>query len=468
MWLYAAIEVEGNSNMKKQLTALLLLVVMASVAQSGNKEKPASYDRANDRHPFTVFMQEGGWCWFQDPRAIIHDGKLFLGAIQGNGTGDALVGVYDLEAKKRLGNVVMHQGYDRDDHNSPVFFVRPDGSILAMYARHGGDFFHLYRISDPDNPLKWSEEKKKVYEHKNKKDKVTYTNLYAMPSEGKLYNFFRMIDYCPTFTTSQDNGETWSKATKLIAEDAEGRQRPYARYAGNGRDTIHISFTDAHPHDIGNSIYYAEFRDGNFYRADGTKIKNLAAEGPLQPGEAELIFKGSGIARNLKKPRKHSMPRAAWTSSIVLDEKGHPHIGYTLFLSNTDHRYRIASWDGKKWTDRELAFGGKRLYDAETSYTGLITLDPKDPEVVVISTDVDPSTGKDLGGQHEIYRAKVGSNDDIKTIRWQPITKNSPVKNIRPVILRKDGKRYILWNRGDYQTFRNYQLDTVGIIETVQ
>jgi hypothetical protein len=34
-------------------------------------------------------MEGGGWCWYQDPRAIIHDGKLFIGAAKGNGTGPA-------------------------------------------------------------------------------------------------------------------------------------------------------------------------------------------------------------------------------------------------------------------------------------------------------------------------------------------------------------------------------------------
>lgn len=128
-------------------------------AASHAAERPsARYDRSADAHGFTVFMQEGGWCWFQDPRAIIHKGKLFLGSVRGNGTGPALVGVYDLEARKALGTVVMRDNFDRDDHNSPVFHARPDGSILAMYARHHRDTRHHYRISDPENPLQWGEE----------------------------------------------------------------------------------------------------------------------------------------------------------------------------------------------------------------------------------------------------------------------------------------------------------------------
>lgn len=126
----------------------------------------------------------------------------------------------------------------------------------------------------------------------------------------------------------------------------------------------------------------------------------------------------------------------------------------------------MAFWNGSKWVDRKVAYGGNCLYDREASYTGLITLDPVDPTYVVISTDVDPSTGKDLGGTHEIYRARVGADDDISTIKWEQVTANTPKNlcNIRPYILNKDGKRITLWQRGYFKDYKDYDLDTVGII----
>ena len=427
-------------------------------------EKPANYDRAADSHDFTVFMKDGGWCWYQSPRAIVHDDTLFIGAVKGNGSGPALVGVYDLEAGKPLGTVTMQDKFDRDDHNSPVFFVRPDGGVLATYARHHREQFHYSRISDPSDPLKWSNEVKHRGTSPEKPgDKVTYMNFHEMKDERKLYNFYRGINYNPTFVTSSDHGDTWSKPVHFFKNEVGGMHRPYARYAGNGTDTVYVSITDAHPRDYGNSMYYFEFRDGNFYKADGTLIKNLKVDGPLLPSEAEKIYQGSG--EKGKGGKGQSAPNAAWTSSIVIDGAGHPHIGYTLYLSNTDHRYRMASWDGKKWHDREIAYAGKCLYDRESSYTGLIALDPNDPSVVYISTDVDPSTGQDKGGKHEIYRARIGKNDGVSAIKWDAVTKDSPVRNIRPVILREGGRRVVLWNRGDFNTYTDYDLDTVGIVE---
>jgi len=54
-----------------------------------------------------TLMHNAGWCWFQDPRAIIKDGKLVIGSVAGNGLGDAAVGVYDLEAQQVLGRTSL-------------------------------------------------------------------------------------------------------------------------------------------------------------------------------------------------------------------------------------------------------------------------------------------------------------------------------------------------------------------------
>ncbi len=449
---------------------LMFLVLLASshlsttlLAQLSSDEPLAHYDRDTDAHPYQVFMQEGGWCWYQDPRVIICQDKLLIGGVQGNAGGDAVVGVFDLVSRQSLGRAVLHEAFKHDDHNCPVFYARPDGRVLAVYALHGNNSFHYYRISKSDDFLEWEDEQQFEHDYPDAGN-VTYMNLFALSSEGKLYNFFRGIDWNPCFITSADGGSTWGEPTKFIRSELPGRQRPYARYTSNHRDTIYVSFTDAHPHVFGNSIHFAFFRDGRFYSATGKLIKDLRQDGPLKPSEAELVFQGGG---GPGRGPLLSAEQSAWTSSMTLDQHGHPHIGYTLYVSNTDHRYRIASWNGTRWIDREIAYGGSCLYDRESSYTGLITLDPRDPTRVVISTDVDPTTGQSLRGHHEIYQARVEQNDDRSTVDWQAITSNSSVDNLRPVIVSDGGHRIILWLRGDFVSYTDYQLDVVGRFETV-
>ncbi|MEP4077773.1 BNR-4 repeat-containing protein [Haloferula sp.] len=439
----------------------LLGLVLPLEASTGAQAK---YVRSADSHSFTVFMKEGGWCWFQDPRAIVQDGKLVLGALRGNDSGAASVGVFDLGQMKSVGSTVLHDAFNRDDHNVPVFYQRPDGSLLAMYARHSKDFRHHYRISKPNNPIEWGEER--IFEHDYPTaGKVTYMNLLPLADEGKLYNFYRGIEFNPCFVTSTDDGETWSNPTHFIKSELEGRHRPYVRYVGNGTDTIHFSFTDGHPRNFSNSVYFAAFRKGKFYRSDGSLIKDLKADGPLRPSEADRVFQG-GKGGDPGGP-VHEDQRG-WTSSIELDADGHPHIGYSVHLTNEDHRYRLASWNGKRWIDREVARAGHCLYERESSYTGLITLDPGDPSTVVISTNVDPTSGKDSGARHEIHRATIGADDDIGSIEWKAVTKDSPVRNLRPVIVRGNGYRVITWLRGDFRTYTDYQMDVVGVVEKLK
>lgn len=403
-----------------------------------------------------TFMYNGGWCWFQDPRAIIQNDQLLIGGVAGNGRGDAAVGVYDLGSGTRTGRTTLHENFDRDDHNSPVFYARPDGSVVTVYARHSTENLHYYRISSANNYLQWGDEKTIAYE-----DQVTYMNLYYLESDDTLYNFFRGIDWNPTVITSKDHGTSWGEAQHLIQNEVEGRHRPYARYASNGKDTIAISFTDAHPRDYGTSIYYAEFRNGNFYTANGALIKNLQKDGPLKPSEAEKIFTGGeGAFRG----NELSAEKSAWTSAIAFDAKGQPHIAYSLYMNNRDQRYRISTWNGTTWIDREVARAGTRLYEREASYTGLITFDPTNPNLVVISTDVSPTTGEPLGGKHQIFKANIGTQDTIKNIQWERLTFDDKRHNIRPLIVSGEGHKIILWSRGQYNTYTDYYLDTVGLI----
>lgn len=410
--------------------------------------------------PIITFMPDGGWCWYQDPRALIHHGKLILAGLSGR-SGDVKISVYDLEAGKNLGTVVLHEKFERDDHDVPALYARPDGSILAMYAKHAKENVHYYRISDPEDYMKWGPEQRFVHDFKHQTG-VTYMNLYYMKDQGLLYNFFRDgPTFNPSFMTSADHGDTWGNRTHFIADGLGGRNRPYARYLQRDANTVGVSFTEGHPRNYGNSLYYADFRNGAFYKVDGTKIKDLAA-GPLLPSDAEKIYLG---AETWEKPKgSESVPNSAWTCAAAIDSHGFPHLGYTVYLSDSDHRFRLATWNGTTWDDREIAHAGKCLYQKESSYTGLMAFDPESPERIVISSDVDPTNGKNSGGVHEIYAADVGLKGSVTTIQWSPLTAGSRHRQIRPIFVAAEGYKVLLWLSGPWNTYIDYQSDAVGMI----
>jgi len=176
---------------------------------------------------------------------------------------------------------------------------------------------------------------------------------------------------------------------------------------------------------------------------------------------------------------KETRTDVAWTSDIALDKAGNPYIAFSVTKDpialgerkNTqtgglDHRYHYARWDGEQWHEHEIAYAGTRLYPGENEYTGLITLHPNDPDVVYISANVHPKTGEPLmvnGEQRrEIFRGRSGNGG--ATWKWKPITKNSDQDNIRPIVLDYKGKELVIWLKGRYTTYRDYDLKVMGLV----
>jgi hypothetical protein len=102
-----------------------------------------------------------------------------------------------------------------------------------------------------------------------------------------------------------------------------------------------------------------------------------------------------------------------------------------------------------------MAYAGTRLYAGEDDYTGLAALDPNDPNVVTISTDADPAAGTPLVSaadrkrHRELFRGTTG--DAGQTWRWQAITANSTVDNLRPLVPHwNDPRTALVWMRGTY------------------
>lgn len=422
-----------------------------------------SHLQAVPKHP-VVLNDDGGWCWFEDERAIVVGNKLVVGTVA-NGSheesrkGDIDAVTYDLTTGK-ISRSTLHKNLEADDHNSPAFLKRPDGRIVTLYSKHNPENRIYYRISkNPGDGTSWEEEQVFI---PSAESRVTYSNLHWLQKEnsgkGRIYNFFRGYNnaFKPSWMYSDDFGETWTAGGVLIDFKDRIRQRPYVKYASNGKDTVHVLFTEAHPRNYDNSIYHAFLRDGILHRSDGTPIHRLS-DGPILPAQATKIFTGDAM-------------NVAWTQDIELDAKGWPRIVYSVQKDSgglepgkggLDHRYRFARWNGKHWSDFQIAFAGSKLYPGEDDYTGGACLHPNDPDTVFISTNVDPLTGRKTGtGHYEIYSGKTG--DGGATWRWTALTDNSEEDNLRPLVPKwESGKTALLWLRGSFSTYTNYKLEVV-------
>ncbi len=407
-----------------------------------------------------LFRKNGGWCWFQDERAIIHNGVLIFGSVatpQGfNGeerAGNIEVTAFDLESKTHLGTAVVHENLEADDHNAPALLLLEDERLLAVYAKHGVDSQMRYRITKKQGDyLNWQQEQTVMRDAG-----VTYSNLLYLSQEndgnGRSYNFYRGEYWNPNFVISDDQGKTWRYGGRLIAFDG----RPYVKYISDGVSKIHFITTEHHPRDFNNSIYHAYIQNGKLFTSDASFIKNLSG-GPLHPTEGTKIFAGDSA-------------NVAWTIDIHLDAQGHPYIAYMVQKNRdpSNMMYRYARWDGDRWNDQFLSLAGTALYPPEAHYTGLVALDPGNPNIVYISTDVNPVTGTELISRadnkrhYEIFKGTSENNG--QDWAWEMLTRDSDADNLRP-IMPINNSRYnvLLWLNGTYQSYVKFNLDVVGII----
>lgn len=413
---------------------------------------------------------DGGWCWFQDERAVIAGGKLVVGCVatgyrDAERKGDVQAVVLDL-ASGRSQLVELHDRLGADDHNAPAFTVLPDGRLLAVYATHGRANAFWYRISAANDATKWGPATRYV---PTDDSRITYSNVFRLTAENdRVYNFYRGFanSFKPSFAFSDDCGRTWQNGGIFIHVPGQLRHRPYVKYASDGVDAVHIIYTNGHPRDYNNSLYHVFYRAGKLHNSFGKQIAPLA-KGLAKPELGTVIF--AGDEQNV-----------AWPCDMHLDQAGRPVVVYSVQkdpsrlppgdpASGKDHRYRYAVWNGTSWLDSEMAYAGARLYPKEDDYTGLACLDPDDTRMVFISANVNPVTGEPLmssanGKRHYEIFAGVTA-DRGKSWKWKAVTKNSTVDNLRPIVPKWNGQSTaLLWLRGTMRTFTDYELSPVALI----
>lgn len=440
-----------------------------------------------------VLNDNGAWSWFEDERILIDPvaNKLVVGSVadaagaqgaQRNGDIDLIS--YDLGSGKR-DHVVLHAGLQADDHNAPALLIRPDGRYLAVWNTHGSTQLHYHRVStNPGDITSWSD----IATFDNGA-RATYANVYRLADAnggaGRIYNFTRTIGFNPNYNISDDEGLTWSYGGRLmswttddLAEDPDytgidGR-RPYVRYTSNNTDEIHFITTEDHPRAYNNNIFhgYLKLVDGEIqvFHSNGASLGPLSTTNTtsLKPNSFTQVFDGD--ANNV-----------AWTSDIELDSQGRPYVAFSVQKDSAglsrgqggwDHRYYYGRWDGAEWQVSEMAFGGTKLYAGEDDYTGNIALDPDNPNVVYISTNVHPATKTQLLGadgirHHELFRGET--NDGGATWSWSPLTYNSRHDNLRPIVPKWDAENTaVAWMQGTYTTYTDYDLRVVALVNPPQ
>lgn len=434
-------------------------------------------------------VENGGWCWYQDPRALVDvaGGKL-LATTVANKLGydgqarDGWIEVTSLDLatgeRVRFGLKHLPSYGAGDDHNAAALSLRPDGRYLAVYAGHNDASRNsYYRITArPHDNSAWQDERAFNWaEHlPGTKSNITYSNLFML--DGKLLNFGREDRRSPNIAWSDDHGETWRYGGKLtVPSKSVAYSNGYFRFTGNGTDRIDFIATEHHPRDFNNGVYHGYVQGGRSYDSSGKLMDdNILDEQAPAPEQFTPLFT----------PTPEDDPRIAeslhrgWTVDVGYWAPYQPHALFSCRYGTTpwpldakvtpqnsgaaDHRMFYARWTGGRWQVTEMCKLGRPTHTPEQDYTGLGALDPSDPDRVYVCTHVDPRDGANLP-RRELFRAQTA--DGGQTWTWTPLTWNSTAENCRPVVLTWGEQRAILWWRGRYDSQSRYDLALVGLRE---
>lgn len=455
--------------------AVSLAFAIAVLACRAFAASPANYVAGE----LVTLNDNSAWSWFMDERAIVHDGSLIVGSMRSVGDfhggqgdpnwGNVELAVYDID-RGDVHRVVLDPHFEQDDHDNPALLALPDGRILAVYTRHATERKVFCRISAPHDPLTWGPVQTVVTPGKDSPpysgDNVTYSNVFRLKS-GRIYNFYRGFDYDPNYMFSDDDGRTWRLGGRLVKGlDGYG---PYAKYAFDGDRTIHFVATEDHPRLYDNNLYHGIIRDGSVLHSDGTRMGPLSDSPETRVSVANMTNIFSGDPDN-----------TAWMTDLELDDQQRPVVLFSVQKDGRglgrkqggfDHRFHFARWDGAAWQQHEIAYAGERLYPGEDDYTGLAAIDPHYTNVVYISTDAKPETGTPLVSEadgkrhHELFRGETA--DGGISWNWTPITANSTMDNLRPIVPKWDDERTALvWMRGDYHS--NHGQWTTAVVALIR
>lgn len=436
------------------------------------------------------FVENGGWCWYQDPRALVDaaGGKLLLATV-GNALGydgkardaDIDVTTCDLAtgARTRVTMRKLASYGGGDDHNAAALWLRPDGRYLAVYAGHNDTSRNsYYRVSESAHDGgRWQAEQAFNWgaHAPGTKSNITYSNLRFL--DGRLLNFGREDQRSPNIAWSTDAGSTWQYGGKLtVPSKAVAYSNGYFRFTGNGTDRVDFIATEHHPRDFNNGVFHGYIQGGKSYDSAGKLLDDdLTDERAPSPEQFTPIFRP--VPEN--SPEVERGLHRGWTVDLGYWAPGQPHALFSARRGTTpwpldakrtpqnsgaaDHRLFYARCRQGVWQTTELCKLGRPLYVPEQDYTGLGALDPADPNRLFVSTYIDPRDGRELA-HRELWRGQTA--DGGATWSWTPLTWNSTADNCRPVVPVWDGTHQaLLWWRGRYISQRSYDTALVGLLD---
>ncbi len=390
------------------------------------------YSQNHPSEDYVKISDNGSWCWFSDPRAIYVNEKYYGGYV------DSIGNIWSFSYNpdnQEIKHFLHYEKLDKDDHANPSIARLKDGRLITFFSGHGGmgQTPLYYRISKNKADISQWGELLQVGTATSKLFNTCYSNPAILSSENdRIYLFYRGADFRFKMSYSDDL-KNWSEEKTMVKSvRSDYAVRPYVKVSNNGKDRIHIAFTDGHPrNEYQNSIHYVCYKNGQFETAGGKNIASID-ELPFTPDLADLVYDAGKSGQR------------SWIWDVAYDEKDYPVLVYARFFNELRHEYWYARWDGVQWINKKITDAGRwfpykeiprEKAEGEPHYSGGVYLDHSNPDVVYLSRPI-----------NDIFEIQRWETSDLgKTWETTDITSNSTRDNVRPFVPINDPHSRVLW-----------------------
>ena len=399
-----------------------------------------------------TLTEKGAWCWFADPRAIHYENKqgtinsTFIGYIDVHG---CIKATQIDHLKNRKNEVMIRSWFQPDDHNNPTFLVLPDERIMIFYSRHTDEPCFYYRVSRKPGDITTLGKERRLETGHN----TTYPSPFILADDpNHIYLCWRGIGWHPTIAkiTLPDADDRvkfdWGPFQIIRSLKGAGGVRPYAKYASDGKDKIFLTYTTTHPDNQSENWIYLNYVDIH------TKaLKDIAGNVLSTIGDTQLHDVDNSSAYRKSHPFAvvDDSPLRNWVWELTLDQNENPVIA-TVSISDdkSSHDYYHVRWTGNRWQKTFLSNAGGHFHqspDIEKCYSGGMTIDKHNPQIIYGSVPVEGKYGK----IYELKKFTVPT--DVGAIFEEQLTFDSPKNNVRPfMIAGLPETQPLVWMQGDY------------------
>jgi len=396
-----------------------------------------------------VITADGAWSWFSDPRAMYVDGRLVACWVRSDGV--LQFGEW-IQSYGRSAVSDLEYGFPPDDHNCPALIRTSDGRLTVFFAGHAETSQPVMSRTTaiPGDFSRWLEPRP-IPTNTRGGGGVTYANPLPVPGfTDRAYVMWRGGNWKPTFSIGEYDPERagweWSDAHTLVA--ASGG-RPYARYRPFRSESIGVAFTNGHPRDKDNNVYFALIKPDSrgwpvAYHSDGSREREV-------PGAVT-----STVTADVVYDRVAEGGDDSWVWDVAFKADGTPVVAYATFTSRTSHMYHWACYSDSAWVSHVLlddagaSIADTTIHYPQYYYSGGIALDPNDPCVVYLSRR------NDVGGWDI---EQWTTRDDGESWTSVPITSNEMVDNVRPFVPWgcPEGTHIVMWMSGRYDFYKSHR-----------